>query len=134
MIFQFLDQGGTAEQAEASIIGSPEYLQLHGGTNTGFLTGVYQDVLSRAVDPSGAQAWGTALANGVSRQGVAAAILGSLESDQDEVQSLDLQLLQRAPESFGLDLYTNALQHGMSNETGIAFIAGSPEYYQRAQA
>jgi hypothetical protein len=134
VFINFLSNGGTAGQAEAIIIGSPEYYQLHSSTNTGFLTGLYQDVLNRSsVDSSGAQAWGQALSGGASPQAVATAILGSFESDQDEVQGLYNQLLHRPAETSGLNAFTNALQQGMTNELVIALFTSSPEYYTRAQ-
>jgi uncharacterized repeat protein (TIGR03803 family) len=129
----FLGNGGTAEQVEATIIGSAEYFQLHGGTNASFLSGVYQDVLNRALDAGGAQSWATQLAGGVNRGGVASAILGSLESDRDEVQSLYSEFLHRPADADGLNAFTTALQHGVTNEAATASIVGSDEYFARSQ-
>jgi hypothetical protein len=129
----FLGNGGTAEQVETAIIGSAEYFQLHGGTNDGFLNGVYQDVLNRALDASGAQSWGAQLASGTTPATVAKAILASAESDTDEVQSLYGQFLHRPADASGLTGFTAALQQGVPNEIVIANIVGSDEYFGRAQ-
>jgi hypothetical protein len=127
----FLGNGGTAQQVKAAILGSAEYFQLHGGTNDTFLSAVYQDVLNRSVDASGAQSWALALASGTSRESVAAAILASLESNTDEVQSLYNAMLNRAADPSGLNSFTTALQQGVSEEAAIAGIVGSGEYFAR---
>src|SRR5262249_16807958 len=58
----YLGTGGTSTQVQALISGSPEYYQVRGsGTAAGFLDAIYQDVLGRAVDPVGRQAFGAAL-------------------------------------------------------------------------
>src|SRR5205807_2364845 len=47
----FLGAGGTSKQVTAMILGSDEFFTNEGnGTVTGFLSALYQDVLSRAVD------------------------------------------------------------------------------------
>src|SRR5262249_48590028 len=79
----FLANGGTIEQAKAQIIGSPEYFQKNGGTNDGFLNGLYHDVLNRAIDPEGQATFSALLANGASTTDVARQILGSTEAQQD---------------------------------------------------
>jgi uncharacterized delta-60 repeat protein len=127
----FLDQGGTFEQLEAMILGSDEYFAGHGGgTNDGFLKAMYADVLYRLTDP-GSQTWSQALASGASRTSVAVGVLGSIESDTDEVQAIYRLLLRRAADSSGLSTFTQALQQGVANDAVIAEIAGSDEYFGR---
>jgi hypothetical protein len=128
----FLAQGGTAKQLEAFLLGSDEYFSGRGGgTNSSFLNSVYGDVLGRSVDASGSQTWNQALAAGISRTAVAAAILGSLESDTDEVQALYVKILRRPADSSGLNSFTNALQQGAPVEAVLAALAGSAEYFAR---
>jgi uncharacterized delta-60 repeat protein len=129
----FLNQGNTAEQLQAAILGSDEYFSRHGGNNSSFLQALYIDVLQRAIDSSGAQTWGQALANGLSRNAVAAAVLASPESDGLEVASLYHQFLRRDPDSVGLQAFTDQLQHGVPNEMVLASIVGSGEYFSRWQ-
>ena len=117
---------------EAILIGSTEYFSNRGaGTANGFLQSVYSDVLRRPIDPGGAQAWGQALTNGVTRTAVAAAILASRESDQIEVQDLYALVLHRAADTSGLNTFTNALQQGMTNELLLTILAASGEYFAR---
>jgi hypothetical protein len=129
----FLGNGGTAEQVEAVMVGSPEYFQLHGSTTAAFLSALYQDVLQRPVDAVGAQAWGAELASGVARGTVAAAILASMESDADQVQSLYQQFLHRPADPTGLTAFGTALQQGVAREVVLAEIGGSAEYFGLAQ-
>src|SRR5262249_42351301 len=73
-----LTAGGTVEQVQVAILGSPEYFQGHGkGTAEGFLTALYQDVLDRAIDSGGASAFGAAMADSTSHSAVAEAVLNS---------------------------------------------------------
>jgi uncharacterized delta-60 repeat protein len=129
----FLNGGGTAERLEAMLFGSDEFFVSQGnGSNQLFLTALYQIVLQRPIDSSGAQAWGQALQSGASsRQAVAAAVLASLESDQLEVQNLYMQFLHRAADPGGLDTFTTALQRGVSNEQGAVLLMSSAEYFAR---
>jgi hypothetical protein len=71
------------------------------------------------------------LAGGSSRSAVAAAILGSLESDRLEVESLYRAFLHRRADSGGLDVFGRALQQGVSNEQVLSIIVGSDEYFSR---
>jgi plastocyanin len=129
----FLGNGGTAVEVKAAILGSEKYFHLHGGTADGFLSAVFQDVLNRSVDASGAQSWGMALAGGTSREAVATDILASLESATNEVQSLFNDFLHRAADPSGLNSFTTALKQGTSTEAAIAAIISSDEYFDRAQ-
>jgi hypothetical protein len=129
----FLNGGGTAEQLEAILLGSAEFFVAHGSDdNEGFLPALYQLILQRPIDSSGAQTWGQALQSGaLSRQAVAAALLASLESDHLEVQSLYMQFLHRTADPSGLDTFTTALQRGVSNEQVALILMGSAEYFAR---
>jgi sugar lactone lactonase YvrE len=129
----FLGKGGTVQQVEAAILGSAEYFQLHGGSNSGFLSAVYRDVFNRSLDAGGANTWELAFASGQSRDTVVGAILASQESDGDEVQSFFTTFLHRSADPSGLNSFTTALQHGVSQEAAIAGIVGSDEYFARAQ-
>jgi sugar lactone lactonase YvrE len=129
----FLGKGGTTSQVEAAILGSTEYFQLHGGTNDNFLNAIYQAVLNRAPDASGAQSWASALAGGSTRAAIAQAILASLESDTNEVRSLFNEFLHRVADSSGLNSFTTALHQGEAAEGAIAGIVGSNEYFARTQ-
>jgi hypothetical protein len=129
----FLGNGGTAAEVEAALLGSAEYFQLHGGSNNSFLSAVYQDVLSRALDDSGAQTWGSLLAGGSTREAVAGAILNSAEAETDQVQGFYNEFLHRPADPAGLNGFVTALQQGEAAEQVIASIVGSDEYFAQAQ-
>jgi autotransporter-associated beta strand protein len=122
--------GMTDEQVAASLAGSPEYYNVRGGgTVNGFLDALFHDALNRAVDPSGRQSFTQALAFNVSRQQVAASVLGSPEYQSDLVTNYYNTYLHRSPDPNGLAAWVNALAHGTTDETVIASIIGSDEYF-----
>jgi hypothetical protein len=125
----FLNQGRTTRELESQLLGSDEYFSRRGqGSDSGCLQAIYQDVLHRPLDASGAQTWTQALATGATRSTVAAAILGSEEQDRAEVQNLYRQFLQRPAEDGGLSFFTQALLHGASSEQILSLVVGSDEY------
>jgi hypothetical protein len=125
-----LSNGGTDEQVAAAILGSQEYFQLHGNTNTSFLTGLYQDTLNRAPDATGLAAFTQQLTSSTSPSQVAAEILSSPEYQQELVQNLYKAHLHRAADSGGLATFSGALQGGASDEAVIAALLGSTEFLQ----
>jgi autotransporter-associated beta strand protein len=125
----FLGSGGTAVQVEIAILSSPEFFQTQGGgTNTGFLTALYQDVLGRAVDASGAAAFGQFLAGGGSRNVVSALVVNSVEGLTDLVQSHYLAFLHRGLDPSGQSTWVNYELQGGTDESVIAAILASNEF------
>ncbi|HEV8061120.1 MAG TPA: DUF4214 domain-containing protein [Gemmataceae bacterium] len=129
----FLNSGGTAQQVALALLNSPEYLNDNGNTASGFVTGLYRDLLHRSPD-TGDQYWLQAIDNGSSMAAVAAAFLGSAESDQDVIDGFFHRFLNRAGDSAGITYYVSLLQQGASWEEIEASIIGSAEYFARAQA
>jgi uncharacterized delta-60 repeat protein len=129
----FLNSGGTAQQVAVALLNSPEYVNDNGNTTSGFVTGLYRDVLYRSPD-TGDQYWIQAIDNGLSMAAAAAAFLGSAESDQDVIDGLFHRFLNRAGDSAGISYYVSLLQQGASWEDVEASIIGSAEYFARAQA
>jgi hypothetical protein len=128
----FLAAGGTMEQLEATILGSPEYFLQHGqGSTTGFLAAAYHDVLGRAMDPSGAQAFSQAMAAGATPAGVAAILVNSLEARIDQVQGLYLRYFGRPADAGGLNFFVNALYHQADQDLIVANLLASTEYDAR---
>jgi hypothetical protein len=126
----FLNQGNTLQQVVVGILGSPEYFQTRGGgTNNGWLTAVYHDVLGRTVDASGQATWTAALTQGSSLSAVAQTILGSVESDTLIIKGWYNQFLNRNPDASGGPTFLNALQNGVSWEQAQSVILGSPEFF-----
>jgi DUF971 family protein len=130
----YLNQGHSQSEMLAGIASSPEFFQDAGGTNSGFLNALYQDAFGRAPDASGAATWGGALAAGMSRFQVALDIFTSPEIYTDLVTSFYHDFLGRAPDAGGLAAWVGALESGMSQDMVIAGIAGSAEFFARAQS
>ena len=119
--------GGTLEQVAAVIVGSPEYFQLHGGTNVSFLNALYLDALGRTPDPFGQDSFTQMLAGGATRTAVALAVFTSAEYHANLVGEAYLNLLGRQADPAGLANFTNALQNGLSDQTLVAILLGSTE-------
>ena len=115
---------------KAIILGSEEYLLVRGGgTNAGFLSAVYHDLFGRDVDPTGALAFGAALAQGASRTTIAETILLSVEAQQDLVQGYYQLFLGRQGDLGGLNAWVDSLRHGAtSGDVIVAFVA-SDEFF-----
>jgi hypothetical protein len=129
----FLSRGGTAQQLETILLASDEFFAQHSNTD-GFLPALYQVVLQRPIDGGGAQFWGrVSQSSALSRQAVVAGLLTSAESDRLQVQNLYMQFLNRPADPGGLDIFTNALLHGLSYEQVAFFLLSSAEYFARVQ-
>src|SRR5262249_36005328 len=100
----------------------------------GFLTALYRDELGRAVDPYGASIWGMALAGGEARSDIAAQVMESLEGEQVKVSNLYREVLSREPDATGGNYWVNALRNGTSDETTIAGVVGSDEFFLQMSA
>jgi uncharacterized delta-60 repeat protein len=126
-----LASGGTLEQVEAVLLGSPEYLNRVGGTNDAFLTALYRDVLGRPIDPSGSSGYTFALGHGSSLADVAGAVLTSGEADVLRVQGYYQSFLHRPADYNGTVDFEDALLGGARDEALIMTIVGSDEYFAR---
>jgi len=127
-----LENGATIEQVTEGIVGSPEFfLKEGGGTNGGYVTALYQDILNRAPDVSWGMGFTQALNSGVSRAAVAAAFFSSPEYFTDLVQSDYVSLLGRTADPAGLAGWVQALQSGATDQAVLAGILGSAEGFAR---
>ena len=80
--------GLTATQLAADLLGSGEYAARFGApSNVQFVGELYQNLLHRAVDPSGLATFSAALSAGASRASVAAAVAGGSEARLDTAQA-----------------------------------------------
>jgi hypothetical protein len=121
--------GGTIEQVIQGLVSSPEYFALQGNSNSGFVKGLYQDILGRTAppSPSDVQGWVNAL-SGATRARVAMGFLTSQEYRINLVDSYYTQFLHRTDPS-GAAGWANALAAGMTDQAVLARIFGSPEGY-----
>jgi hypothetical protein len=120
--------GGTIEQVIDGIVSSPEYFALQGNSNSGFVKGLYQDILGRTASPGEVQGWVNAL-SGATRAQVAMGFLTSQEYRINLVDSYYIQYLSRPADPGGEAGWANALAAGMTDQAVLARIFGSPEGY-----
>ena len=70
--------------------------------------------------------------DGVTTTHIAAMVLGSVEFEQDLVNSLFVRFLRRPADPNGLNAFVSALRQGLRDETAIAIILASDEYFARS--
>ncbi len=126
----FLLAGGTVEQLQAAIMGSPEYLAVRGGgTSAGFLAAGFADALGRAPS-SGEDLVGLALLGaGLPRDLLAAVLLESPGGLTHRVQGFYQTYLHRAADPAGMSALVGGLERGLRDETALALLLGSDEYF-----
>jgi len=126
-----LMQGGyNAEQIRSGILGSPEYFADTGGTNTSFVTALYQSFLNRAPDPNGLNAWVTLLVTGqYTTAQVATGFLNSDENRTDIITNFYETYLHRAPDPGGLAAWKALLANGVTQPQIISSFVTAPEYF-----
>jgi Domain of unknown function (DUF4214) len=143
----FLGRGGTIEQLKSAILGSPEFFQNRGGgSNAGFLNALYGTVLGRGIDPIAQIHLAQVLDLGIPRDVVARQIVTSREAIQRLVEDSFERFLHRPSDPAGLagwvawlQIGVNARQaivvsdlvSGVSDESFIAKVIGSDEYFER---
>lgn len=124
----------TDESVQAALAGSAEFFSKSGGTNAGFIVALFQDFLGRAPSSAEVAFWESALAT-MSRDQVAALILGTTEYESDLVKSYYLEFLQRPADPTGLTFFISALNgNTLTDEQVIASLIGTDEYFELAQA
>ena len=132
-VFTALLSSNSDEFVQAQIAGSAEFFLKSGSSDAGFVTALFKDFLNRTPSSSEVAFWVGALGT-MSREQVAALILGTLEYDSDLVKSYYLQFLQRPADSTGLNFFANALNGGtLTDEQVIASLIGTDEYFNLAQ-
>ncbi len=116
------------EQIEAQLVASPEYFALSGGTNAGWITRIFNDVLGRT--PSAAE---TATYSGFlgssSRVTVGLSILKSSEAVNRRVQQYYSGFLRRNATAAEAGALVPAILGGVSDEQVIAQILDADEYF-----
>jgi hypothetical protein len=126
-----LAKGTATDESEAvSFIASDEYFNNHGGNNTSYVNGIYNDALGRAPD-AGASFWINRLDAGAKRTDAAAAFLYTDEFKADIVNGYYQTFLGRNSDSTGLRFWVSQLQHGVSDESLISLLVSSPEYFYK---
>jgi hypothetical protein len=120
----------TDEQVEALFIGSPEYINNHGGAGAGWVRGMYQDLLHRAPAQSEINYWVGQLNSGVSTITVALGFAASPERETTRVNNDYLTYLNRSASSTEVAYWVDQfINHGQTNEDLAAGFVGSTEYW-----
>jgi hypothetical protein len=128
----FLMRAGLSdEHLEANFLASPEYYRHSGGTNKGWVDGMYQDLLARGADPSGEAVWVQALASGATRDQIAYNFAASPEREAIRIRADYSQYLGRAVSAPEVANWVFAFEQGFSNEDVIAGFVASDEYFQK---
>ena len=122
--------GAMVEQYISTLAASPEYFAGHGGgSNGGFVTALYHDLLGRTPDAGALSQLQSQLDAGKPRGDVATAILSSSEYFQRLVSRFFQTYLGRAADAGAANGFVDSLRHGASRETVQAAILASPEYF-----
>lgn len=127
-----LQIGGTDNQLRGQILADQEYYALAGGSNDGFLSKMFLDVLGRRIDRVTLTALLGQMGNGFTRAMVASEILNSAECDQRMVQQFYQKFLRRAAVVAEIAAYVQVLQNAIQEEVVIDSIVGSDEYFKLA--
>ncbi len=125
----FLMHGGMVEQAAAMLMGSPEFFQTQaGGSNITLVQMMFQDALHRPANLGEQQIYLAALAV-LSRQQVAALLLGTPEYETGLVDGYYATFLRRPASPAEAAEWAAGLHNGLTDEQIIASIVGSDEYF-----
>ncbi|WP_372593140.1 DUF4214 domain-containing protein [Actinotalea sp.] len=123
-----MQSGMHIEQMQGGFISSPEYYALGGGTDTGWVTRLYQKVLHRSPAPSEVAYWLGRLSAGATRYEVATGFLYSTEHLTEVVDGYYRLLLHRSIDPAGRQTWVTKIQTGSRDEQIIASIVSSAEY------
>jgi len=127
-----LENGINPETIEAQLASSTEYVLDHGNTATGFITGLYQDLLGRPPDSNGLNNWLNALSNGSSTFAVAAAFVTSQERDVSLIRGDYTLYLGRNPRTDEIVAWLTQFQNGSNRAMVAAGIIASNEFFALA--
>jgi hypothetical protein len=127
-----MSHGLTDERLEAGFIGSPEYINNHGGQGAGWIRGMYMDLLGRSPAQSEVDGWLAALAAGESESDIAYGFAASDEREGIRVQADYNKYLGRTASATEVAGWVLAFHSGAyMNEDVVAGFVGAPEYFQR---
>lgn len=114
------------------IVGSDEYFTARGdGTNDGFLNALFKDALNRSIDPATKALFEQSLAQGMTRQHIAAVVFGSAEYRDDLVTQMYLDVLDRPVDAAAQTYWVAKLADGVTNEQVLASLIASDEYFAK---
>ena len=124
--------GGRLTEVGSYLYASDEFYERSGGTDRGFVTGLYHALLGRAPDATGLRHWLQAMSRGLPRAGVTASFYGSIESRRSRVEALYRDLLGRGADAGGLAYWSEVLIEA-DDVLLAATLAASQEFHHRSQ-
>jgi hypothetical protein len=120
---------GGPENVVAGMISSPEFFKSAGGTNSDWVSALYQRLLNRQADAQGLQFWTTHLNNGtMTRQQVVLGFEDSPENFRNDVTGFFQQYLNRQPTADELASYVAQMEAGASQRQIQIELIDTPEY------
>ena len=122
-------QGASPENVQAAIIGSAEFANRSGGSDSGFVSALYQDVLNRPVDAAGLTTFTGQLATGTTHSAVAEELLTSVEYRSDLIASYYQAYLGRPADGGGISTFLGQFAQGAGDDAVQAALLGSAEFY-----
>ena len=129
----FLTGGGTDQELQASLLGSPEYFGDQGDNNTTFVQSLYSKLLNRPGSSLEVVPFVTLLTTAsTTRTQVASDLLSTTEYKQDLLNSYLHQYLHRGFSSSDT-FFLLQLEAPVANEVVQSEILGSQEYYDLAR-
>jgi hypothetical protein len=121
-----------ANPLRAELLGSDEFWNLSGKTQTGFAQHLYQAGLGRAPDAASIAYVKSQLGAGRTRQQVAAWLLSTHEAETHRIALWYQQYLGRTPSATESAFWAGQLDAGHTEPAVIAQLVGSNEYLTRA--
>ena len=124
-----MQNGLTDEQVEAGFLSSPEYIADHGSTWTGWVVGMYHDLLGRAPTPR-AKLVGSIICKTAAVPRSWPWVLRPARSVKGCAVGMDYQVyLGRSLDPAGQASWVSYFVNGARNEDVVAGFLGSQEYY-----
>lgn len=127
-----MDGGWTVARISAGFIASDEYYRRAGGMPSTWVEALYEGVLDRSAGAAEVAYWTDRVRGGTSRGAVAMGFLLSAERLSTVVDGYYRQLLGRGLDPSGRATWVGILQAGGRDESIIAGIVSSVEYWNRA--
>jgi hypothetical protein len=121
--------GADAENVQAAIMASAEFANRTGGSDSGFVGALYQDLLNRPVDAAGLATFSGQLAAGTMRSAVAEELLASNEYRGGLIASYYQAYLGRPADSGGTSTFLAQFALGATNDVIQAAFLASGEFY-----
>lgn len=119
--------GETLIQVQNGMYESSEFFNNSGGTNSGFVTQLYQRVLGRTPSSSDVSYWSGIISGGTSRHDVAHTFLYCNEHLGIVVNADYYDILGRTGDSSGVNAWITYIQNGNANDDVIGLFLGCSE-------